>query len=68
MKKHYIQVGVTSLRSPNGDFLPSVPLYIEVSDSTDKIILTEEQHLKDVSGIFVEKYQKVLRSGKVPKY
>lgn len=25
----FIQVGVTALRSPTGDFLPSVPLYIK---------------------------------------
>lgn len=29
----YVQIGVTALRAPNGEFLPSVPLYIDQADA-----------------------------------
>jgi len=29
----YIQIGQTALRSPNGDFLPAVPLFIREQDA-----------------------------------
>lgn len=32
----YIQVGVTAMRDPAGNFLPSVPLYIRAEDQ-DKV-------------------------------
>ena len=56
-KEVFIQVGITALRSPTGDFLPSVPLYIK-ADQLKQSGLTqaEENVLNDVSGIFAEKY------------
>ena len=29
----YVQIGVTALRTPGGDFLPSVPLYARAEDA-----------------------------------
>lgn len=57
-KEVFIQVGVTALRSPTGDFLPSVPLYIK-ADKLKQSGLTqvEENLLRDVSGIFAKKPQ-----------
>lgn len=58
-KEVFIQIGVTALRSPTGDFLPSVPLYIK-ADHLKQSGLTqaEENVLHDVSGVFAEKYEK----------
>ena len=54
-KEIFIQVGVTALRSPTGEVLPSVPLYIK-ADQLKQSGLTraEEKLLKDVSGVFAE--------------
>ena len=32
MNDEYIQVGETALRSPTGEYLPSVPLYVKAED------------------------------------
>ena len=32
-KERYVQAGYFALRSPNGDFLPAVPLFIRESDA-----------------------------------
>ena len=29
----YIQIGVTALRGPSGEFLPSVPMYVRAGDA-----------------------------------
>ncbi len=31
--EEYIQIGVTAMRGPGGEFLPAVPLYIKAEDS-----------------------------------
>lgn len=63
-KEVFIQVGVTALRSPTGEFLPSVPLYIK-ADNLKQSGLTqaEENLLRDVSGLFAEKHDQC-KSGK----
>lgn len=33
----YIQIGVTALRGPSGEFLPSVPLYVAAKDAARAI-------------------------------
>lgn len=54
----YIQVGVTALRSPTGDFLPSVPLFIKADKLKQSgLARSEEKLLRDVSGVFVDKYR-----------
>lgn len=45
MSGRYIQVGSTALRDPvTGDFLPSVPLYIQAPEN-----VTEEQELEPLA-------------------
>ena len=59
----YVQIGVTALRSPTGEFLPSVPMYIAVDDdSNTKKLLDEPLH--EVSGIFAEKYYELMQKRK----
>lgn len=54
----YIQVGVTALRSPTGDFLPSVPLFVRADKLKQSgLAQSEEKLLRDVSGVFVDKYR-----------
>ena len=54
-KEVFIQVGVTALRSPTGEVLPSVPLYIKADQLKQSgLTQTEEKLLKDVSGVFAE--------------
>lgn len=33
MPENMIQIGVAALRSPKGDFLPAVPLFIKAEDA-----------------------------------
>ncbi len=56
----FIQVGVTALRSPTGEFLPSVPLYIKADKLKQSgLAQVEENLLCDISGIFAEKHQQI---------
>lgn len=57
-KEVFIQIGVTALRSPMGEFLPSVPLYIKSTQPIKDSGLTqaEENILHDVAGLFAEKH------------
>ncbi len=56
----YIQVGVTALRSPKGDFLPSVPIYIKADQLKNSgLTQAEENVLHDISGFFAEKHQEI---------
>lgn len=56
----FIQVGVTALRSPTGDFLPSVPLYIKADKLKQSgLAQAEEKLLRDVSGVFAEKHKEI---------
>lgn len=59
-EKQYVQVGVTALRGPTGEFLESVPLYIEVEKSNKPVHPLHEQMLHDVAGLFAEKYMEVM--------
>lgn len=56
-KAHYIQVGVTALRSPTGDFLPSVPIYIKTNEAIKASGLTEgeENAVQAISELFAIK-------------
>ena len=59
-KETYIQIGVTALRTPTGDFLPSVPLYIKAAEAVGASGLTpsEERPLHDVAALFAVEHIK----------
>lgn len=44
-KEKFIQVGVTAMRGPDGEFLPSVPLYIKAEDGAEE---AEEALIHDI--------------------
>lgn len=44
-EEKYIQIGVTALRGPGGEFLPAVPLFIRADDSAQA---GEEKLVHDV--------------------
>ena len=52
----YVQIGVTALRTPGGDFLPSVPLYAREEDSAG-ISEPDKRDLFEL-GRMVEEYKK----------
>lgn len=63
----YIQVGQTALRSPSGDFLPAVPLYIRAEDAGQKneitgLTLAETLMLDDVAKVFADKFKQYAKS------
>ena len=44
-EEKYIQVGVTALRGPDGNFLPAVPLYLKAEDGAAE---AEEKLIQDI--------------------
>jgi len=63
--KTYIQVGVTIPRSPDGKYLPSVPLYIEAENlQRSGLTAAHEKALTDIAGFFIEKYNERLKANK----
>jgi hypothetical protein len=74
----FIQIGVTALRSPSGEFLPSIPLYIKAEDAgeinphTGRTV-AEDAALGDVAKVFADKFKqykegtKKLKAGKTAK-
>lgn len=62
MAERMIQIGVTALRSPSGDFLPSIPLYIkeedagEINKRTGRTV-AEDLALTDVAKVFADKFK-----------
>lgn len=63
-REKYIQIGVTSLRAPTGEFLPAVPLYIKTTEATTKNGLTpsEEAMLRDVASVFADRHFEMLET------
>lgn len=60
VKEVYIQIGVTALRSPTGDPLPAVPLYIKDTQLKQSgLTQAEESLMHDISGIFAEKHKEI---------
>ena len=54
-KEVFIQIGITALRSPTGEFLPAVPLYIKADKLKQSGLTQEEENiLHDISGLFVK--------------
>ncbi len=61
-EERFIQVGTFALRSPKGEFLPSVPLFIKAEDAggvNEKTGLTiaEEISLINVGKVFADKFK-----------
>ena len=52
---YYIQVGETALRSPTGEYLPSVPLYVKADDVGEE---AEERLISDIGRLFAAKMEK----------
>lgn len=58
-KEIFIQVGVTALRSPLGDPLPSVPLYIKADQlKPSGLTQAEEDAIHSVSGVIAEVHER----------
>jgi len=58
----YVQVGQVALRSPSGEFLPAVPLFIREQDAGGRSEITgltvaEELLNVDVSKVFADKFK-----------
>ena len=58
----FVQVGSFALRSPNGEFLPSVPLYIQAKDAGEVsertgLTVAEEIALTNVGKVFADKFK-----------
>ena len=52
MNGDYIQIGVISARTPDGDCLPAVPIYMKRTPEAER---AEEAALRPVARIFAEK-------------
>ncbi len=53
MTMKLMQIGVKSLRGPNGEFLPSVPVYKELSPEKTKIASDYERKMIDEGAISI---------------
>ena len=53
-----IQIGVTSLRGPDGKFLPSEPIYAEVHDNEIKRTVNREHRMIDSGASVIAKAMK----------
>lgn len=53
-----VQVGVQSLRAPNGDFLPSEPIYTQIPDSEAPKIAMRENEMFDYGASVIAKSMK----------
>lgn len=64
-EKHFIQVGVTALRTPTGRHYPPVPLYIEVDKlNASGLAPCEEKMLTNFAGFVMEKYSHKIQEEK----
>lgn len=62
MAEKMVQIGVTALRSPSGEFLPSIPIYIKAEDAGEINPATgrtvqEDLALTDVAKVFADKFK-----------
>lgn len=58
----YVQVGMTALRTPTGDFMTPVPLFIRKEDIP--LVSTEGDEVRDVSKLFAEKFKEYVDRNK----
>lgn len=72
MAERMVQIGVASLRSPSGAFLPSIPLYIkeedagEINPHTGRTV-QEDLALTDVAKVFADKFKQYAEGTKKRK-
>lgn len=62
MEEKMVQIGVTALRSPTGEFLPAVPIYIKAEDAEEfnpntGRTVAEDLALDDVAAVFADKFK-----------
>ena len=52
----FVQIGVTAMRTPTGDFLPSVPIYIKTTDAikSNGLTASEVAALRDVAAVIAD--------------
>ncbi|MBS1362714.1 MAG: hypothetical protein HPY96_00560 [Bacilli bacterium] len=62
----FVQIGVTALRNPDRSYMPSVKLYIEISNDVNEIEL-EKNMITDFAGICVKKYREYIQLKKENK-
>lgn len=59
----YIQIGVISARTPDGNCLPAVPIYMKRTPEAER---AEEAALRPVARIFAEKMEEYIKeAGKI---
>ena len=68
----YIQAGQMALRTPSGEFLPAVPLFIREQDAGAKgevtgLTVAEELLTMDVAKVFADKFKQYADSQKPKK-
>jgi len=72
MAERMVQIGVAALRSPSGEFLPSIPLYIkeedagEINPDTGRTV-QEDLALTDVAKVFADKFKQYADGNKKRK-
>ena len=52
----FVQIGVTAMRTPTGDFLPPVPIYIKTTDAIkiNGLTASEVAVLRDVAAVIAD--------------
>lgn len=55
----FVQIGTTALRGPDGCYLPSVKIYIEVPDDKDEMEM-EQNMITDFAGLNAKKYREYI--------
>ena len=72
MGERMIQIGQAALRTPTGDFMPAIPIYIkeehagEINPHTGRTV-AEDVALGDVAKIFAEKHRQYVEGCKAAK-
>ena len=59
-EKRYIQIGQTAARDPDGNFLPAVPVFAEVTPETEA---RESRMIEDVGQLFARKMKSYIDAG-----
>ena len=62
-KEKYIQVGVTAMRGPDGNFLPAVPLYIKAEEGAEE---AEEALIHDIGHLLALRMKAYIDGCKKP--
>jgi len=55
----FVQIGVASMRTPTGGFLPPFPIYAKIKTPKREGGLTEKEEdlMHDLGGLFFDKYE-----------